>query len=200
VIGIVDTGGANHSSVLFALQRLGLESTVSLDPKELSRCSHLVLPGVGHAAHAMNRLHKCNLVPFLKNTPQPILGICLGLQLLFDVSSEGPIECLGLIPGKVTQLEATPEFRVPHMGWSRVRFLQAGSPLFAGIAEGSYFYFVHSYRAPHCEWTTATTNELEIPAALHWRNVTAVQFHPERSGEVGARLLKNYFELNRGAL
>jgi glutamine amidotransferase len=193
MIAIVDTGGANHASIQNALARLGAESAVTLDREALNAASHLVLPGVGHAGFAMERLEKNGLIPFLRAQKKPVLGICLGMQILFSSSEEGDTRCLDLIPGRVSKLKATADFRVPHMGWSLVQRKGNGGVLLNGIAESSYFYFVHSFQVPASDCTTAQTPE-GIPAVIEHGNFLATQFHPERSGEAGARLLGNFLE------
>lgn len=197
MIAIVDTGGANHASIQNAFARLGAETEVTLDPARLECASHLILPGVGHAAHAMARLREAGLVEYLRKQKKPVLGICLGMQILFSESEEGQVECLGLLPGKVTRMAPTPEFRVPHMGWSRLN-RQCRSELLNGIGEDAYFYFVHSYKIPQSATTVAVTLSAEaIPSVIEFDNVFATQFHPERSGEAGAQLLRNFVSIKR---
>lgn len=193
MIGIVDTGGANHASIQNALVRLGQESIVSLDREVLSSCSHLILPGVGHAGHAMDRLREYQMIDYLREQTKPVLGICLGMQLLYEASDEGADRALGLIPGRVRQLQASSTFRVPHMGWSQIESRGRPSRLLKGIDESAYFYFVHSFAVPDGDAIVASTPAPQpIPSVLEWRNFFAVQFHPERSGSDGARLLQNF--------
>ena len=191
MIAIVNTGGANLASIQNALTRLGRESIVSLDRTELDKASHLILPGVGHAGFAMERLKSSALVSYLREQEKPVLGICLGMQILFSSSEEGDTDCLDLVGGRVTKLAATPEVRVPHMGWSRIERTEKDSVLLEGVAPEAYFYFVHSYQAPRSDWTVAQTSA-GIPAVIEHRNFFATQFHPERSGDAGAGLLKNF--------
>jgi len=195
MIAIVDTGGANHASIQNALLRLGHESTVTLDRNQLSQASHLILPGVGHAAHAMERIHRAELVDFLKTQKKPLLGICLGMQILFGSSEEGDVECLGLLPGRVTRMQASDGFRVPHMGWSQLN-TECKSTLLNGISSDAYFYFVHSYKIPKSATTVASARAPQvIPAVIEFDQLYATQFHPERSGEAGAALLKNFIQI-----
>lgn len=196
MIGIVDTGGANHTSIRNALLRLGHSSELSFDKDFLKTCSHLILPGVGHAGFAMERLKRYGLVDFIREQTKPILGICLGMQLLFDASEEGDVECLKILPGKVTKIEPAPGIRVPHMGWSQLQLRMPNSPLLRGVVSGSYFYFVHSFRVPDGAWIIGDTsaNPQKLPAALEAQNFFGTQFHPERSADLGAQVLKNFIE------
>jgi glutamine amidotransferase len=193
MIGIVDTGGANHASIQNALVRLGRDSLVSLDREVLSSCSHLILPGVGHAGHAMERLREHQLVDYIREQSKPVLGICLGMQILFEASDEGAEVALGLLPGRVKRLCPSSTFRVPHMGWNRIEHRKQSSKLLRGLDEKTYFYFVHSFAVPDSTSIVAATPAPQaIPSVLEWRNFYAVQFHPERSGPGGARLLENF--------
>lgn len=197
MIAIVDTGGANHASIQNALTRLGRESIVTLNTEELNSASHLILPGVGHAGFAMSRLSTHGLVPYLREQTKPVLGICLGMQILFSSSEEGEVECLSQIPGRITKIPMSAEMRVPHMGWTQLKRTGRDSILLEGISEEAYFYFVHSYLAPESDWSVANARasaSVAIPAAVERRNWLATQFHPERSSEAGHRLLKNFIE------
>ncbi len=193
MIAILDTGGANHSSIQNALARLDRESEITLELSRLEAATHLILPGVGHAGYAMERLASSELQQFLLSQEKPVLGICLGMQLLFSQSEEGPAKCLGLLPGSVTRLEPQPGFRVPHMGWTTLRKTGAKSRLLEEVDENSYFYFVHSYQVPKGEWIVAESQPpYPLPAVLEHRNFFATQFHPERSGAAGTQVLKNF--------
>ena len=189
---LVDSGGANIGSVRYALQRLGVEARLSGDADEIRRAERVILPGVGAAAPAMARLRELGLVETLRALRQPLLGICLGMQLLFESSEEGDVECLGLLPGRVRRLTPAPGVRVPHMGWNRLR-PRRDSRLLQGVAASTQAYFVHSYAAPVTDDCVATTHHGAPFAAVVARgNVSGAQFHPERSGAVGARLLQNF--------
>ena len=191
---LVDSGGANIGSVRYALQRLGVESRLSADPAEIRAADRVILPGVGAAGPGMARLRELGLVDTLRGLRQPLLGICLGMQLLFESSEEGEVECLGLLPGRIRKLADAPGLRVPHMGWNQLRSLR-GNTLLEGIADEAYAYFVHSYAAPVTDDCVAATEHGEPFAAVVARNnVFGAQFHPERSAAVGARLLRNFLE------
>ena len=197
MIAIVDSGGANIASVRFALERLGVRSELTADPAVIRAAARVILPGVGAAPEGMRRLRERGLVACVRSLTQPVLGICLGMQLLFESSAEGPTDTLGLVPGRVALLPESPGITVPHMGWNTLD-LGAASPLFAGIAPDARFYFVHSYAASVNEFTLATAQHGTVFAAAVQRdNFTGVQFHPERSGPAGAQLLRNFLALPR---
>ena len=191
-VAVVDAGGANFHSVRAAFERLGAEVWVSGDRGCLAEATHLVLPGVGAAANAMQRLREARLDDYIGSASQPLLGICLGMQILFESSEEGATACLGLLPGAVRRVQPSPGRRVPHMGWNRLRACSE-DPLAAGL-DGGYAYFVHGYEAPAETGTTVADCEHgERFAALVSRGrLCGAQFHPERSGRVGARLLRNF--------
>lgn len=193
---LIDSGGANIGSVRYALERLGLDAQLSTDPKRIAKATHVILPGVGAAAPAMRRLHELDLVEPIRNLRQPLLGICLGMQLLYESSDEGGVACLGLLPGRVRKLVARPGLRVPHMGWNRLRVVRAAT-LLSGIEDNSCAYFVHGYAAPVDAATVAScTHTLEFSAAVQRGHVHGAQFHPERSAAVGQRLLANFLGLS----
>ncbi len=195
MIAIVDTGGANIASVSNALERLQLTSKLTSDRAEIENATHVILPGVGQARTSMTRLKDNGLIEVIKGLKQPVLGICLGMQILFEGSEEGDTGCLGLLPGVVKRLTSTPVHPIPHMGWNQVEFGSA-SALTEGVANNSYFYFVHSFKAPESEFTTGRCDYSErFPAMVQRTNFFGVQFHPERSAASGARLLKNFVTL-----
>jgi glutamine amidotransferase len=194
-VAIIDSGGANIASLQFALERLGATSTLTVDAEELRAAPRVILPGVGAAADAMQRLEALRLVGVIRELRQPVLGICLGMQLLFDASDEGETRCLGLLPGRVQRFPDRDGFPVPHMGWNQLDFAADAAPM-AGIARGDYVYFVHSYRAPVGPWTVATADYGgEFSAVVRRNNFHGAQFHPERSAGAGARLLAGFLEL-----
>lgn len=189
---LVDAGGANIGSVSYALERLGVHARLSADAAVISAADRVILPGVGAAPVAMQRLRELGLVEVVRNLRQPLLGICLGMQLLFESSDEGDVECLGLLPGRVARLQPRPGDRVPHMGWNQLQPLR-DDPLLAGVSAGASAYFVHGYAAPVTADTVATcTHGAAFAAVVRRGNCHGAQFHPERSGAVGARLLENF--------
>jgi glutamine amidotransferase len=190
---IVDTKCANLASVGFAFERLGITSIISDDPAQILAADRVLLPGVGSAPYAMAKIADAGLLTTLKSLQQPVLGICLGMQLLFDTLEEGgqTVAGLGLVPGHVTALE-TGDLPSPHMGWNRLTNLK-DDPLTAGLSEGDYAYFVHSFAAPVAEMTRATTTyNSPFTAMLRHGNVRGCQFHPERSAATGAAILKAF--------
>ncbi len=192
---LVDSGGANLASVQAAFARLGLAAPVSSDWAQIQAASHVVLPGVGAAGPAMAKLRGFGLVNKLATLTQPVLGVCVGVQLMFDTSAEGDVACLGLLPGRVEKLGAARGLRIPHMGWNRIDVQDAAHPLCAGLA-GCYAYFVHSFAAPVGAHTRATSLHGQAFSAVVARgNFMGAQFHPERSQAAGARLLKNFLEM-----
>jgi len=194
MLAIVDSGGANIASVRFALERLGVQSELTADPAVIRHADRVILPGVGAANEGMRKLHERGLVDCVRGLTQPVLGVCLGMQLLFESSEEGPTETLGLIPGIVKLLPDSPGIQVPHMGWNTV-LSGKNSGLLDGIGPDARFYFVHSYAGPVNPFTVASCDHGTPFAAIVQRaNFSGVQFHPERSGEAGARLLKNFVE------
>jgi len=194
-LAIIDSGGANISSVRHALKRLGAESVFTANADTICAAERVILPGVGAAGAAMQRLHELGLVECIRELRQPVLGICLGMQLLFDQSAEDGVECLGIIPGIMEKLQVSEGIRVPHMGWNTTTMVRE-DPLLNGLAGHPWFYFVHSYRAPVGDSTLATCEHGEPFAAIVQKdNFRGVQFHPERSARGGARLLANFLEL-----
>jgi glutamine amidotransferase len=192
-VAIIDSGGANIASLVFALRRLGCEAVLTRDPGCIREARRVILPGVGAAADAMERLAANGLERLIPTLSQPVLGICLGMQLLFQESEEGPARCLGIIPGTARRF-ATGAGPVPHMGWNQVQ-RRTESPLLSGIEDGEYFYFVHSYALPPGPDTVATTDYGGPFTAIACRgNFHGTQFHPERSGRAGARVLRNFLE------
>lgn len=193
---IIDTGCANLSSVKFAFERLGAAPKISDDFGVIRSAERLVLPGVGAAPYAMKNIAEKNLVEIIRTAKQPLMGICLGMQLLFETLEEGGevIKGLGLIPGHVGALDSR-DLPSPHMGWNQLHPL-TNSPLVNEIETGDYAYFVHSYGAALSEYTVAACDYGNPFTAIVCKdNVMGCQFHPERSSKVGAQILKNFLEL-----
>lgn len=192
-VALVDSGGTNIGSVSYALERLGATSRLTADPADILAADRVILPGVGAARAAMARLDELGLVEVLHGVRAPLLGVCLGMQLLFDRSAEdGGVDTLGLLPGTVDPIPAAPGVRVPHMGWNTLTDL-VPDPLLTGVEPGQRAYFVHSYAAPVGPATLATTVHgtplsAVVRSGLRW----GAQFHPERSSSLGARLLRNF--------
>lgn len=192
---LVDAGGTNIGSVRYALQRLGVEAALTADADAIRSADKVIVPGVGAAGPGMARLRELGLVDVLRSLTQPVLGVCLGMQLLCSHSEEGDTECLGLIPAQVKHFVPSPGLRIPHMGWNRLRATQV-HPLLAGLGEDDQAYFVHSYAVPVGDYTLATTDYGDPFSAVIARgNFLGMQFHPERSAAVGARLLQNFLDL-----
>jgi glutamine amidotransferase len=194
-LAIIDSGGANIGSVMHALKRLGAEPVFTADAAIIRSADRVLLPGVGAAGAAMSRLNELGLVQCIRELQQPVLGICLGMQLLFEASDEDDTRCLGIIPGTLRKMRPSEGIRVPHMGWNTTTAV-AEDPLLAGLPEQPWFYFVHSYCAPVGPDTLATTLHGESFTAIVRRgNFCGAQFHPERSARSGARLLANFMEI-----
>jgi glutamine amidotransferase len=193
---IIDSGGANLASLQFALERLNAPATVTTSPADVRSAQRVILPGVGSAADAMQRLHAAGLAGVLPTLKQPVLGICLGMQLLFKHSEEGAVDCLGIIPDTVRRLKAEPGRPVPHMGWNNLVTLHE-DPLLDGVTDSDYVYFVHSYAAPVSDITLARTDYgAQVSAVVRRGNFWGTQFHPERSADTGSRILANFLRLS----
>jgi glutamine amidotransferase len=196
---IVDTGCANLSSVKFAIQRLGYKATITDDVNLIKAADKVIFPGVGTAKHAMENIKAKNLVTTLQNLTQPVLGFCLGMQLMTESSNEGQenksIPCLNLIPTEILPLEAKGKI-LPHMGWNTLNNVKS-HPVFKGISDGDYFYFVHSFAAPISKYTIASCQYgSQFSAAIAKDNFIGCQFHPERSSTLGSKIIQNFLELN----
>lgn len=191
-VAIIDGGGANIASLQFALARLGAAGELTVDPEVIRSASHVILPGVGAARAAMTRLREKGLADLIPRLTQPVLGICLGLQLLFENSEEDDTKCLGVLKGSVRRFLPAPDRPVPHMGWNQVMPVRP-TPLLEDVPDNSYFYFVHSYAADIGPATTGSTDYgWPFSAIVESQNFLATQFHPERSGPLGARVLDNF--------
>lgn len=191
---MIDNGGANIASVKAAFARLGAEVSVSSDVEDIRSAERVVLPGVGAAGEGLRRLRASVLDDVIPRLTQPVLGVCLGMQLLFEQSAENATDCLHVFEGRVERLRPGNDVRIPHMGWNRLRVLKT-HPVLEGISDDDWFYFVHSYAAPLGNSALAATRHGEdFCTVAGARNFVATQFHPERSGKAGARILKNFLE------
>lgn len=194
MIAIVDYKMGNLRSVENALRRLGAEFRVTSDADLIRSAERVLLPGVGNAARAMENLREAALVNVIRSLRQPVLGICVGMQVMCRHSEEGDVDCLGIFDARVRRFQPSPELKVPHMGWNRIGNLE--SRLFKGLEGGSYVYFVHSFYPELCPDTIATSRYGEMfSAALKYENFYGTQFHPEKSGDVGERIIENFLKL-----
>lgn len=189
---LIDAGGTNIGSVRYALGRLGVDARLTSDADVIRDATRVILPGVGAAKPGMALLHEHGLVELVRGLAQPMLGVCLGMQLLFESSEEGDVECLGLLAGRVRALRPSDGVRVPHMGWNTLDF-DADDPLLEGIDRGDFAYFVHGYAAPLTDATVASTTHGQAFASVVRQGTRmGAQFHPERSSRSGAKLLENF--------
>jgi glutamine amidotransferase len=194
-VAIIDSGGANIASLLYAFERLNVEATLTTDADAIRSAERVILPGVGAARDAMDRLRSHDLVDVIRGLTQPVLGICLGMQLLVDASEEDDVDCLGIIPGIAARLPVEPDFPVPNMGWCPIT-RHSDHALIDGIADGSYFYFLHSFAVPVSDYTLAEASHAHpFSAIVAHNNFVAAQFHPERSSTSGSVLLRNFVGL-----
>lgn len=192
---LVDAGGTNIGSVRYALQRLGVDAALTADPERIRGADKVILPGVGAASPGMARLRELELVDVIRSLTQPVLGVCLGMQLLCEHSEESDTPCLGVIPADVRKFTETTELCVPHMGWNRLS-PKTSHRLLKDLEEGDWAYFVHSYAVPMGDYTLASSDYGgRFSAVIASGNFHGMQFHPERSASVGAKLLKNFLEL-----
>ncbi len=196
MIVIVNTGVANLSSVQFAFERLGAKTMITTDKNMIENASHVILPGVGTAHIAMQNLEQYELINCIQNLTQPVLGICLGMQLQYQFSEEGNVKCLSLLKNEIKKIPDKKDITIPHMGWNQIT-MQKTSPLLKNIPNQAYVYFVHSYAdfscGEHCIATT--THGEQFAAVIQHNNFYGTQFHPERSGKIGEIILKNFMEL-----
>jgi len=196
MLAIVNSGVANISSVMFAFERIGANPILTDDPELLKKADKVVLPGVGAAKSAMDNLNEKGLVDTIKSLEKPVLGICLGMQILFENSEESNVSCLSIIDGNIKHIPEKTGFTIPHMGWNQLNIIDNQNPLFKDIDNKSNVYFVHSYYAPVANNTIASTDYIvPITASVQKNNFYGCQFHPEKSGKVGAKILENFLEL-----
>ena len=194
MIAIIDYKMGNLRSVENALKRLGAEFCVTADPAVIRAADKVLLPGVGNAAEAMHNLREAGLVEVIRSLRRPVLGICVGMQVMCRHSEEGDVECLKIFDARVKRFTPAPDLKVPHMGWNQIGNLE--TRLFKGLEGGSYVYFVHSYYPELCPDTIATARHgVMFSAALKYENFYGTQFHPEKSGDVGERIIENFLKL-----
>lgn len=191
-VAVVKYNAGNIQSVMNALRRVGVDPVLTDNPVELRKANRVIFPGQGEASHAMEYLQTHGLDQVIKSLTQPVLGICIGQQLMCEHSEEGNVDCLGIFPAQVLRFHPQKhEQKVPHMGWNQLENVQ--DPLLEGINEGAFVYFVHSFYVPTTDYTIATTNHiLSFSSAMRKGNFMATQFHPEKSGSVGERILTNF--------
>ncbi len=193
-VAIIDSGGANIASLLYALERMDTRAELTTDAGRIRSAGRVILPGVGAARDAMERLREAGLVEVIRGLTQPVLGICLGMQLLCDASDEDDVDCLGIIPGVARRLPVAEDYPVPNMGWCQTH-RTGHNELLDGIEDGSYFYYVHSYAIPRSGHTCAIAQHAtEFSAMISKDNFVCAQFHPERSSVAGAQLLQNFVD------
>jgi glutamine amidotransferase len=195
-VAVVPGGGENVNCVLFAIERLGVTPLLTLDAATIAAAERVILMGVGAAPPAMAKLGAHGLVDCLRGLSRPLLGICVGMQLLFERSAEGDVACLGLLPGRIEALPDAPDLPVPHMGWNRLTLLDPGNPLLDGLTSGAWAFYANSFYAPLSEASIASSDYgVPISAAVNRGNVFGCQFHPEKSRHTGRRILENFLRL-----
>lgn len=193
-LAIITSGGANFYSIEVVLQRLGIEYELTVDKNIINSVDGVILPGVGSAGHAMEQLHKNDLITTIQNYKKPLLGICLGMQLLYDFSTEGNVPCLGILSGNIQRFDDA-EITVPQMGWNNI-YLCKKSPLLKNVDLARDVYFVHSYYAPISKATIASCDYgVQFSAIAHKDNFYGMQFHPEKSGAIGEKLIANFIDI-----
>ncbi len=196
MIVMIDYDAGNTCSVMNALDRLEADYILSSDPAEIQSADKVIFPGVGHAGAAMEALKRKGLVDVIKGLKQPVLGICVGMQLMVEQSEEGDTNCLGVVPGVVKRFEHSEDHNVPHIGWNTT-MKKSDDPLFENIEDQSYFYYVHSYYMPENEYCIASSHyDVTFAAAIRKDNFWGIQFHAEKSSKLGAQLISNFLKIN----
>jgi imidazole glycerol-phosphate synthase subunit HisH len=197
MIGIINYGAGNIFSLTAALDRQNIAYGMINSPEEFDQYDRYIIPGVGHAGAAMKKLEKTGLIPIIRGLKKPVLGICVGMQLLSEFSEEGNSDMTGIIPLKTLHFDKKSKLKVPHTGWNKIN-IQKETGLFKDIPDATYFYFVHSFYVEFNSKFTSALSEygIKFSAAITRNNFYGVQFHPEKSGEAGERLLKNFANIN----
>jgi imidazole glycerol-phosphate synthase subunit HisH len=192
-VAVVSGGGRNINSVLFALERLNVTPLLTTEAAAIAAADRVILMGVGAAGPGMEKLRRLGLVDCFRRLEQPLLGICVGMQLLYERSAEGEVECLGILPGRIERFREQPDLAVPQMGWNRIEVRQPDNPLLAGMQNGDQAYYANSYYAPASDLAIATSDYgVNLAAVVNRGNVYGCQFHPEKSRRVGQRILENF--------
>jgi glutamine amidotransferase len=188
-VAIINSGGANLGSVQRAVDKIGYKAIITKEIKDISDSTHVIIPGVGSAHNVMRSLKETNLIQTIKSLSQPVLGICIGMQILFEFSDEGKVDCLGLIPGSVERFKSLDHLKVPQMGWNKVSFNNSLSEF------NNYYYFANSYFNPINQFTIAQSQYgVSFTAAIKYKNFIGCQFHPEKSSLAGSKFLKNFLQ------
>ena len=188
-VAIINSGGANLGSVQRAVDKIGYKAIITKEIKDISDSTHVIIPGVGSAHNVMRSLKETNLIQTIKSLSQPVLGICIGMQILFEFSDEGKVDCLGLIPGSVERFKSLDHLKVPQMGWNKVSFNNSLSEF------DNYYYFANSYFNPINQFTIAQSQYgVSFTAAIKYKNFIGCQFHPEKSSLAGSKFLKNFLQ------
>jgi glutamine amidotransferase len=188
-VAIINSGGANLGSVQRAVDKIGYKAIITKEIKDIIDSTHVIIPGVGSAHNVMRSLKETNLIQTIKSLSQPVLGICIGMQILFEFSDEGKVDCLGLIPGSVERFKSLDHLKVPQMGWNKVSFNNSLSEF------NNYYYFANSYFNPINQFTIAQSQYgVSFTAAIKYKNFIGCQFHPEKSSLAGSKFLKNFLQ------
>lgn len=195
MLAIIDYGAGNTQSVINCLERIQCPFILTDQVEDIRQSDKIILPGVGHAAAAMHSLQNKRLIDVIKNFEKPLLGVCLGMQLLYDFSEEGDTLCLGIVPGKIKKFKPQNQEKVPHMGWNQIA-KTSPDPIFDQVSDGENFYFVHSFFAEVSSYSTTTCDYVQpFTASCRYNNFYGMQFHPEKSGNAGEQLIQNFLKL-----